>query len=197
MLAAEISSDYLSEQKWLKGSLATSTYFQSTADAPLSHHCVPIMAGYLQSGDPESLGAISTQGLVSIRRPHIPSPESSEPVEEQSWAMPVIRRCLELLALPADWDHHGAAPISPDALSPVLHFLRRVMRPQTSAPSLVPLSDGGIQIEWHQAGVDVEVPVRLTGVEPLYIYDLGLDREWEGPAEAGFAEHHLAERLTG
>ena len=38
------------------------------------------------------------------------------------------------------------------------------MKPQTPPPAIVPVSGGGVQIEWHVAGFDVELYI----MRPMY-----------------------------
>ncbi len=79
--------------------------------------------------------------------------EDSVPV----WLEPTSRACAELLWLARGWDSYGARPIDPRNVVAMLEFLVRVMANDTPAPSVVPTSGGGVQIEWHEAGVDFEI----------------------------------------
>jgi len=114
----------------------------------------------------------------------------------QGWLRPVAQQLQYLLSFPGDWDHHGASPILPKHARSALRYLNAVMQPTTPAPSIVPVANGGIQIEWHRAGVDVELVFSDEDEGGLYCYDLQADRDWEGPAVEGFAELELAKRLA-
>jgi hypothetical protein len=37
------------------------------------------------------------------------------------------------------------------------------------APALVPTSAGGLQLEWHRAGLDVEISIELNGEADIWI----------------------------
>src|SRR4029077_2111673 len=113
------------------------------------------------------------------------------------WFVDVLRRLRELSQLPSNWDHHGAPPIETSDLVEALKTLTRVMAPDTPAPAIVPISSGGLQMEWHRAGLDVEIVVGLGEDNGLYLQDVATGAEWEGPTPEGFAEHHLAQRLIG
>jgi hypothetical protein len=117
-------------------------------------------------------------------------------MSKQGWLVPVARQLQYLLSLPANWDHHGALPIQSKHVQAALSYLNRVMSPSTPPPSIVPVANGGVQIEWHRAGVDVELVFSDENDDELYCYDLRTDREWEGPAIEGFAELELAKRLA-
>jgi hypothetical protein len=61
---------------------------------------------------------------------------------------------IEALAnLPVDWDTYGAGPIGPLPIDAAKRFLHAI----TSPPSVVPSSNGGVQLEWHVHGWDIEV----------------------------------------
>lgn len=66
-----------------------------------------------------------------------------------------------LLRLEPGWDSYGASAVEAHAVVAALAFLGRL--PLQSAPSLVPTSRGGIQLEWHTGGVDVEIECLPNG----------------------------------
>jgi hypothetical protein len=77
-----------------------------------------------------------------------------------------IKRLDELAQLGANWDSYGAHPISPDALAMAYlvlattsaHLGYRVgskVRPDV----IVPVADGGVQLEWRGPGGLIEVSV--------------------------------------
>ncbi len=76
-----------------------------------------------------------------------------------SWRPTVVAKLAELAQLKAGWNSYRAAPISPEAIQRALALLDATMSEGTPAPSVVPLSTGGVQIEWHVAGFDLEVEV--------------------------------------
>jgi hypothetical protein len=114
-----------------------------------------------------------------------------------TWFLDVLGRLKELSGLPANWDHHGAPPVNASDLAAALKTLSGVMAADTPAPAIVPISGGGLQLEWHRAGLDVEVVVGLGEDDGLYFHEKSSDREWEGPTREGFAELNLAQRLIG
>jgi hypothetical protein len=133
---------------------------------------------------------------------HHPSPaaqaeRSSQAVEIPSWFPPVLDRIGELSALSPNWDDHGALAIEAEQLAKALVFIAGVMAPDTPPPALVPIGNGGVQVEWHRAGLDVEVPFSKDDQPDLYCYDMESGEEWEGPAKTGFYELDLAMRLSG
>jgi hypothetical protein len=108
----------------------------------------------------------------------------------------VVTRLTTLLSLPHDWDSYGSQPVDlANALSAVA-FLMEVMAPGTPPPSLVPLGGGGVQLEWHRRGLDLEVEFRDGREQGLYVFDQKSRNEWEGPAIEGFRRLGLARRLS-
>lgn len=63
------------------------------------------------------------------------------------------------------------------------------MQFQTPAPSIVPMSDGGLQLEWHREGYDVELAIYSTDDVELSI-EFPDDREpvEEKPVKLSFFE---------
>ena len=48
-------------------------------------------------------------------------------------------------------------------------LLRLVMQPNSPSPSVVPLADGGVQLEWHRNKQDLEI-VFPREEDGLYLY---------------------------
>lgn len=66
-----------------------------------------------------------------------------------------IARLQSFLNLEPGWDSYDAESVKP---LPVM--LAIIMQ---AAPSVVPLSNGGVQMEWHNSGWDVELEISPTG----------------------------------
>ena len=65
----------------------------------------------------------------------------------------------QLAMLRSGWDLYGAEPITTAALD-VLHAL-----------AVVPTVDGGVQVEWHVNGEDVEIAVAPDGAVEWFSID--------------------------
>lgn len=61
--------------------------------------------------------------------------------------------------LPAGWDSYQGEPTTQKAAVAAQRFLDALRTP----PAVVPCSDGGIQLEWHTAGYDIEVAFTPDG----------------------------------
>jgi hypothetical protein len=112
-----------------------------------------------------------------------------------AWLPEVLQRLGFLLSLPPEWDSHRATRVSEQLAANVLRFLQEVMRPETAPPSVVPLEDGGLQIEWHTGGMDVEIEFEPSEPLEIYIRDIQTGDEHEGDAVELFKSFALADRL--
>lgn len=75
------------------------------------------------------------------------------------WFSNAIGRLEDLASLAPGWDSYGAKSVAADMAMAAVRFLAdvAVASPGVHEPSIVPLSDGGIQVEWHRCGIDLEV----------------------------------------
>lgn len=84
---------------------------------------------------------------------------SASTVDEPSWIRPVLGAVEQLSALQPNWNSYGAPIIDRTALRNALQLLFWSAATATPAPLLVPTSEGGVQLEWHQWDLDVELQV--------------------------------------
>ncbi len=75
------------------------------------------------------------------------------------WEAAVVRRLSELRKLTRGWDGYQAPALNPGAISFAIELLAKVMRSRTPLPQVVPSSVGGVQIEWHEKDVDLEIHI--------------------------------------
>lgn len=66
---------------------------------------------------------------------------------------------VDLLTLPPDWDANGGDPIEMEVVNAAFAFIPTVLEAGSPAPWVVPMSDGGIQLEWHTQGAELEVAI--------------------------------------
>lgn len=76
-----------------------------------------------------------------------------------AWLSYVEKRLNELLLLSDNWDRQGGNAIRYDVACFAVVFMNDVLNTNTSAPQIVPLASGGIQLEWHKNGIDLEVEI--------------------------------------
>jgi len=104
-------------------------------------------------------------------------------VSEPVWFRPLFARMAGLLELPPDWNSHGARPVDLKAFELALNFLLQTMESHTPLPTVVPLPRGGIQMDWHQSGIDLEVAVSPQGQLSLYLESMDQLATGEGYLE--------------
>jgi hypothetical protein len=61
--------------------------------------------------------------------------------------------------LPKGWDSYDASPLRADVPAFAMAVLKAIMKPHTPLPQVVPTSVGGVQMEWHQNNVDLEMHI--------------------------------------
>lgn len=114
------------------------------------------------------------------KRPTILVPQE---VLQSAWFSAAIARIAELFELGENWDGYQGRPIAVEHALNAVGFLLRVMSPDTPAPAIVPLSDGGVQLEWHQGGLDIEATFTSDDDRGLYWEELNSGSEFEGSLE--------------
>jgi hypothetical protein len=89
--------------------------------------------------------------------------------EKPEWTRSVTERVKYLRSLRRGWDGYASVPIQEDILSFALSMLDSAMQSETPPPFIAPVSGGGVQIEWHEGGLDIEfyIPQPLRG--ELYV----------------------------
>ncbi len=86
------------------------------------------------------------------------------------WYSGALKRISGLTALAVGWNGYEAREVKADMAIDAATFLTRVAFPGMAAPSITPLADGGVQIEWHRGGLDIEVA--FSDEDPgVYIVD--------------------------
>ena len=74
-----------------------------------------------------------------------------------TWFDPLIQGFVDLLTLPPNWDSYGAVVIDPKVVHDAMSFIHSLLAPTSPAPRVVPLSNGGLQLEWHRNSIDLEI----------------------------------------
>lgn len=116
---------------------------------------------------------------------------------DQDWRPPWVPytevQLTRLLALPKGWDGRWAEPVTESAMRIAVAVLAGVMTDDGACPQLFPLPDGGIQVEWHAAGEDVEVEIERDGSA----HALVVDATGEVTVEGEFSPSTRSEPLEG
>jgi len=109
------------------------------------------------------------------------------PSDAPAWLAPTADAIDRLLGLEENWDSYGAARISVGIAIAALDFAFTEFDGSMTPPVVVPTSSGGLQFEWHTAGIDLEIeftsPTRVMGFfedrEPGEVWeeDLSFNRQ--------------------
>ena len=70
-----------------------------------------------------------------------------------------VGQVVDLLDLREGWNSHSAKPVEPRNAVRAVELLFQLRETGALPPVVVPTVRGGIQLEWHANGVDIEVYV--------------------------------------
>jgi len=79
------------------------------------------------------------------------------------WLEPSLHRIRELAAMPTNWDTYGSPSIQPEAVDAAIHLLQKVANLSPAMPHIVPVSGGGLQLEWSIGRRELEIGVTPAG----------------------------------
>lgn len=128
-----------------------------------------------RSCDLESLLSEQTYRSRNVRRSAPPiTMEASQPLsmpfgeqgsiefvdEPPKWIMPLLNQICRLGDLSFDWNSYGALPVDPEIAANAICMLLNVLSATDPLPAVVPTSRGGLMIEWHDRGIDLEIDFR-------------------------------------
>lgn len=115
-----------------------------------------------------------------------PSPKAIRLVMEPgsigapAWLVKSLDRWNHLLTLPPNWDSYGAECIDPYLVMQALKLLAEVMGTRTPPPQIVPTHEGGVQLEWHEHYIDLEIEVAASSKVSVSFENLKTGANWEG-----------------
>jgi hypothetical protein len=92
--------------------------------------------------------------LIRKRRP-----AKSEAQNFPHGLISAVQRMIELLELPPGWNSYNAKPIRKENVNFALSILGRTMRADTPPPTVIPMVRGGVQLEWHIGGINLEISI--------------------------------------
>ncbi len=95
------------------------------------------------------------------------------------WFEPTANAIVRLLELQQGWDSYGAAQVDQSLANATLKLLVDVLGDDMPVPSVVPTSAGGIQVEWHIAGIDLEIETLSRHRFAVYFEDARTGEEWD------------------
>jgi hypothetical protein len=79
------------------------------------------------------------------------------------WLPEAEEALRKLLSLPQNWNSYGALPIQPQNVQSAIQLLEKLVRSDTPRPIVTPTVRGGVQLEWHTRGIDLEIEIDPPG----------------------------------
>lgn len=80
-----------------------------------------------------------------------------------AWAPRTLRALNRILQVQRATRSAQRTPLDPSVSVSALRVLALIMSDTTPAPAVVPTFDGGLQLEWHQGGTDLELSIEPDG----------------------------------
>jgi len=92
-----------------------------------------------------------------------------------------VEGVVDLLGLQAGWNSYSAKPIEPRNAIRAVQLLFELLGSVTPQPIVVPTPRGGIQLEWHTQGVNIEVYINSPTDISFFAEQLGSSESTEQP----------------
>jgi hypothetical protein len=99
------------------------------------------------------------------------SPNLAEVPADGSWERQILPVICRLLDLPDNWDSYGGRPLKLETGMFALKILNEIMDAGTPIPQVVPIAAGGIQLEWHENDLDLELMISAPDDGELWFED--------------------------
>lgn len=91
-----------------------------------------------------------------------------------------LARINQLASLDEGWDSYGARAVQPDSAIHAVRLLAAVISAGAPLPEIVPTTEGGIQLEWHRSGADLELEITPRSAVEVFLR-FPDEQTWEGP----------------
>ncbi len=116
---------------------------------------------------------MSRQALLTREDVILAAPTSLDPANEivitldegraagplPAWVLPTAEAFAGVLELPAGWNSYNALAVDPRTIESASRLLASVMEESTPPPAVIPAVRGGVQLEWHRNGLDIEIAI--------------------------------------
>jgi hypothetical protein len=122
---------------------------------------------------------LSEQDSIAADPVALPDQSTVTPNPSPAWMPKIFRRIFSFASLEVGWNSYGAPRIDRRAIQSAGGLLVVISDLATPAPSAVPTVSGGVQFEWHQNGIDLEVEILASGRVSVFHRDANGDSEWE------------------
>lgn len=95
------------------------------------------------------------------------------------WLPEAEEAIRQLTTVAPNWNSYGARAVQPLIIQSAIKLLREIVRSDTPRPSVGPTARGGIQLEWHTRGMDLEIELDLPERIQVLYEDAAGEEEWE------------------
>ena len=92
-----------------------------------------------------------------------------------------VEGVVDLLSLPEGWNSYSARPIGTQNAIRAIQLLGELLGSETPPPVVVPTVRGGIQLEWHTRGVNIEIYVESPENVSFFAEEVGSGESCEEP----------------
>jgi len=92
-----------------------------------------------------------------------------------------VENIVDLLGLPRGWNSYAAKSIEPQNAIAAVRLLAQLLEVHSPAPIVVPTVRGGIQLEWHSKGINIEVYIDSSETISFFAEDIQSGRSCENP----------------
>lgn len=116
---------------------------------------------------------------------YFPDPQSAqesstiEKVRSPSWLQPVLASMANRWGVGYGWDTYDAKPTNVKCADQLLEYLLTIMLGDSTPPVITPLSDGGLQAEWHRNNIDFEIVISADEPARYYYFNAETNEEEE------------------
>jgi hypothetical protein len=107
--------------------------------------------------------------MLDDRSPTTHVSDTFQPLDKSA----TLAQIEELDRLPLDWNGYGASPIDPKTLESAARFVESLPLGEISAPQVVPMTRGRLQLEWHRGHRSLELEFET----PTLIHYLKFDQD--------------------
>lgn len=100
------------------------------------------------------------------------------------WLDSGLTKLSGLIRLPEDWDSYGAPPIDAEVAGTLWEVLVTLAEAEAPEPDVVPLSSGGLQLEWYTPELEVQLSIEPPAPQALWLSyrdERSAEKFWEGP----------------
>jgi hypothetical protein len=98
-------------------------------------------------------------------------------ISSARWLNQTVPELVRLLWLPEGWNSDNPERINPRAVEKILMLLLAILESDSPPPIVVPTTRGGIQVEWHQNGIDLEIESFNSSKVEYYFSDSKGEKE--------------------